>query len=69
MLRRHRVDDVVQRVCGLDPADPLFRAVVVAYERMRQSGELTAARRRGPARSSRRVVVAPRARRVARSAR
>jgi mannitol-1-phosphate 5-dehydrogenase len=68
MLARQRVDDVVQRVCGLDPADPFFGAVVLAYERMRRCGAPGAVRRGRPDRSPRRVV-APRERRRAKAAR
>jgi mannitol-1-phosphate 5-dehydrogenase len=67
MLRRQRVDEVVHRVCGLDPADALFRAIVVAYERMRHSGAGRTVRRRGPERTARSVAVAPRARARARA--
>jgi mannitol-1-phosphate 5-dehydrogenase len=69
MLERQRVDEVVRRVCGLDPADPFLRAVVIAYERMRERGARGAVRRGRPDRSPRRVVVAPSERRRARAAR
>jgi mannitol-1-phosphate 5-dehydrogenase len=59
LLRRHRVEGVLQRVCGVDPADPFFRAVVIAYERMRRSGARGAVPRREPVRSPRHVPVAP----------
>lgn len=36
MLRRRSVASVVREVCGLEPDDPFFRSVVVAYERMRR---------------------------------
>jgi mannitol-1-phosphate 5-dehydrogenase len=35
-LRLHGVGAVLRQVCSLDTSDPLFPAVVVAYERMRQ---------------------------------
>jgi mannitol-1-phosphate 5-dehydrogenase len=38
MIRRRGVAAVVRDVCGLESRDPWSRAVVVAYERMRQSG-------------------------------
>lgn len=36
MIRRRGVSSVVRDVCGLDARDPWGRAVVIAYERMRQ---------------------------------
>jgi mannitol-1-phosphate 5-dehydrogenase len=41
MIRRKGVGAAVRDVCGLDPLDPWARAVVIAYERMRQSGART----------------------------
>jgi mannitol-1-phosphate 5-dehydrogenase len=38
MLRRRGAAAVVRDVCGLEPADPFFRAVLVTYERMRRGG-------------------------------
>jgi mannitol-1-phosphate 5-dehydrogenase len=65
MSRRHRVEEIVQRVCGLDPGDPFFRAVVIAYGRMRRCGPGPAVRRRSRERSAhpRRSAVVARNRR------
>jgi mannitol-1-phosphate 5-dehydrogenase len=38
MLSRRGAAAVLHDVCGLDPGDPFFRAVLVAYERMRHGG-------------------------------
>jgi mannitol-1-phosphate 5-dehydrogenase len=38
MLRRHGPATVVREVCKLEPGDPFFRSVLVAYERMRRGG-------------------------------
>jgi mannitol-1-phosphate 5-dehydrogenase len=70
LLRRHGVEGVLQRVCDLDPADSFFRAVVIAYERMRRSGARRTVRaRREPVRAPRRVPVAPHLGRTAEAAR
>jgi mannitol-1-phosphate 5-dehydrogenase len=66
MLRRHRVEEVIERVCGLDPEDAFSRAVVVAYERMHRSrARIPAGRTRARRRPERRVAVAPTTRRWA----
>jgi mannitol-1-phosphate 5-dehydrogenase len=41
LLRRRGVAAVVRDVCGLEPRDPWGRAVVIAYERIRQGGSRT----------------------------
>jgi mannitol-1-phosphate 5-dehydrogenase len=38
MLRRHGAAAVVREVCKLEPDDPFFRSILVAYERMRRGG-------------------------------
>lgn len=38
MLSQRGAATVLHDVCGLDPGDPFFRAVLVAYERMRHGG-------------------------------
>jgi mannitol-1-phosphate 5-dehydrogenase len=47
MLDRDGIGAVLLRVCGLEPADPLFKSVVVAYERMRASRDRMAVGCRG----------------------